>query len=44
MYCYEAIQSRRDGERREGGGGYRAVARFTREGHSGLGPRHFSRV
>ena len=30
MYCYEAVhqQSRRDGGRRKGGGGYRAVARF----------------
>ena len=29
MYCYEAVhqQYRRD---REGGGGYRAIARFTR--------------
>ena len=33
MYGYEAVhqQSRRDGGRREGGG-YRAVARFTRGG------------
>ena len=32
MYCYEAVhpQSRRDRGRREGGGGYRAIARFTR--------------
>ena len=32
IYCYEAVhqQSRRDGGRREGGGGYGAVARFTR--------------
>ena len=30
VYCYEAVhqQSRRDGGRREGGGGYRAIARF----------------
>ena len=30
MYCYEAVhqQSRMDGGRREGGGGYRAGARF----------------
>ena len=29
MYCYEAVhqQSRRDRERRVGGGGYRAVTR-----------------
>ena len=35
-YCYEAAhqQSRRDGGRREGGGGYRAIARFTREGRA----------
>ena len=32
MYYYEAVhqQSRSDGGRREGGGGYMAVARFTR--------------
>ena len=32
MYCYEAVhqQSRGDRGRREGGGGYRAVARLTR--------------
>ena len=32
MYCIEAVhqQSRRDGGRREGGGGYRAIARFMR--------------
>ena len=39
MYCYEAVhqQSRRDGQRGEGGGGYSAIARFMRGGGGGGG-------